>query len=87
MLVRRIATSRWNYTLFESAEGSMILKVMFSEGTYKVDVARYFVIDSLALGSFDESVLTAVAESIRTNYPDTDLPEIAGSAVTETSHG
>ncbi|BBY28665.1 hypothetical protein [Mycolicibacterium sediminis] len=71
-----MASRAWDYTLYESTDGSKILKVMFSEGPYKIDVSRYFVVDALVLGPADESALGALAELVRRDYPDTGLPEI-----------
>ena len=71
--------------LYESTDGSKILKVMFSEGPYKIDVGRYFVVDSLGLGPADESALGALAELIRRDYPGTELPEIDRCDVIGTS--
>lgn len=32
----------WDFTLYVCGNGNYIIKVIFSEGQYKVDVARFF---------------------------------------------
>lgn len=40
--LRKISANPWDYTLYESSDGSFVLKVMFSDGEYKIDIGRYF---------------------------------------------
>ena len=44
MQLRKLAMNPWDFTLYSTEDGSRIMKVMFSEGDYKVDVEHYFVV-------------------------------------------
>lgn len=50
--MKPIAETPWNFTLYRTDEGTSVIKVMFSEGVYKMDRGRYFLIDQ-ALNSAD----------------------------------
>lgn len=76
----------WDYTLYKSPDGIYVLKVMFSEGEYKIDVGRYFrltpPVKNLCDGeSMAPDMLRRLAEDIRLNYPDIIYPEVEGSAI------
>jgi hypothetical protein len=79
MIVRQIAMKSWDFTLYEAHDGSMILKVMFSEGDYKIDVGRFFIVDSLSIDRDDAESLKNLAARIRAEYPSTPLPQVAAS--------
>lgn len=67
--LKKISVNPWDFTLYQKKDGEFILKVMFSEGDYKIDVARFF------LFSFDEMVkpldvdyVKSISGNIRANY-------------------
>lgn len=74
MELRKVAMNPWDFTLYSSNDGSMVMKVMFSEGDYKIDVGRFFLIDSLTSGVDDIEQLKALAAHIRADYPDLEFP-------------
>ena len=82
MEVSRVAMNPWDFTLYESKEGSLILKVMFSEGEYKTDVGRYFVIDRSQTDSANIEALKALSAQIRADYPEVSLPQVGKSDLT-----
>jgi hypothetical protein len=79
MIVRQIVMKSWDFTLYEAHDGSLILKVMFSEGDYKIDVGRFFIVDSLSIDRDDAESLKNLAARIRAEYPSTPLPQVAAS--------
>ncbi|BBY17209.1 hypothetical protein [Mycolicibacterium litorale] len=74
MQLSKIAMSPWDFTLYATENGSRVLKVMFSDGDYKVDIGRFFLIDSLAWGADDIEQLKNLAAQIRADYPDVSFP-------------
>jgi hypothetical protein len=80
--LRRVSLNPWDFTLYSSTEGSLVLKVVFSEGVYKMDIERYFVIGSLDDDSMD--ALKLLAAKIRDDYPNTPYSEIRKADVTIT---
>lgn len=74
MKLTSIAMNPWDFTLYTSDDGSMVMKVMFSEGDYKTDVGRFFLVDALNTGADDMESLKAVAAQIRADYPSVALP-------------
>lgn len=75
------------YTLSKK-DDEFILKVMFTEGDYKVDVARFF------LFSFDEIVkpldvdyVKSISENIRANYNSFQSRELRKKNLTILSDG
>jgi hypothetical protein len=69
--------SPWEFTLYSSEDGSRVMKVMFSEGEFKVDVGRYFLISEdrdIADSSIDQ--LKVLADRIRSTYPESGYTEI-----------
>jgi hypothetical protein len=72
----------WDFTLYKSTGGDLILKVVFSEGAYKTDVGRYFEIGSTNIEPNDIEDLKSLAEDIRRSYPDVSLREVSKSDVT-----
>jgi hypothetical protein len=79
MDVRQIAMKSWDFSLYEARDGSLILKVMFSEGDYKIDVGRFFVVDSSSIDRNDAESLKNLAARIRAEYPSTFLPQVGKS--------
>lgn len=80
MELRRVSLNPWDFTLYRSTEGSFVLKVVFSEGAYKMDIERYFVIGYLDDDSMD--TLKRLAAKIRDDYPNTPYSEIRKADVT-----
>ncbi|MGD8165577.1 hypothetical protein [Pantoea sp. FN0307] len=42
--LKQIMVNSWDFTLYVCGNGDYIIKVIFSEGQYKVDVARFFLL-------------------------------------------
>ncbi len=85
MQLSKVATNPWDFTLYSADDGSYVLKVMFSEGEYKVDIGRYFVIDAapdITDDYLDE--LKALANKIRVAYPEVAYREIKKADLTVT---
>lgn len=75
--LRKVAMNPWDFTLYSAEDGSRVIKVMFSEGEYKVDVGRYFMITEdrdTADSSIDQ--LKQLADRIRNAYPESGYTEI-----------
>jgi hypothetical protein len=77
MQLTKIAMNPWDFTLYSTEDGSRIMKVMFSEGEYKVDIARFFLV-AKSQNDIDASLdeLKKLADGIRTAYPEVAYPEI-----------
>jgi hypothetical protein len=80
--VSQVATEPWDFTLYKSRDGCWVLKVVFSEGIYKIDVGRYFLLDRPQIESANTDELKRLSAQIRANYPDVSPPEIAKSDLT-----
>ena len=75
--LRKVAMNPWDFTLYSAEDGTRVMKVMFSEGEYKVDVGRYFLIAEdrdTADSSIDQ--LKLLANRIRNTYPESGYIEI-----------
>lgn len=84
--LKKISANPWDYTLYKSPDGIFVLKVMFSEGEYKIDIGRYFQLTLPDKGALDgegirAEVLRDLTEEIRSNYPNISYPEIEKSAI------
>jgi hypothetical protein len=77
--IRRIASRPWDFTLFESNDGSYILEVTFSEGEYKIDVGRFFRINHLIAMDRTPMALSDLAAQIRADYPCVPYSQIRKS--------
>jgi hypothetical protein len=80
--LRKVALNPWDFTLYRSNEGAHALRVVFSEGEYKMDVERYFVIDTPLDPSYPLGELQALSARIRAEYPDTALRQVRKSDLT-----
>jgi hypothetical protein len=72
-----IAIKPWDFAVYSAEDGSRIMKVMFSEVEYKVDIGRFFLIvkpEDEIDASLDE--LKNLADAIRATYPKVAYPEI-----------
>lgn len=76
--IRRISMEPWDYTLYEASEGFLVLKVVFSEGDYKMDVGRFFKISPEYRDSDSES-LKHLSSAIRDKFPNVDYEQIEKS--------
>lgn len=65
----------WDYTLYEATDGFLVLKVVFSEGDYKMDVGRFFKIDSGYRDS-DAEKLKSLSAAIREEFPNLKYEQI-----------
>ncbi len=69
--LKEIMVNPWDFTLYVCGNGDYIIKVIFSEGQYKVDVARFFFLKNNEVDSFiDMDEVREVSEKIRGNYSD-----------------
>ncbi|WP_066901756.1 hypothetical protein [Mycolicibacterium houstonense] len=76
MELKRIAMSPWDFTLYESNDDALVLKVMFSEGEVKSDIGRYFIVDSFDRSCRHIEELRALAARIRADYPNVPFPQV-----------
>jgi hypothetical protein len=75
VILKRIAMRPWDFTLYSADDGSFVMKVMFSEGNYKIDIGRYFLITCPGdTGPEGAELLRELAARIRSDYPDVDFP-------------
>lgn len=74
----RILNNPWDFTLYEENNGSYVIKVMFSEGEYKVDIARCFTFTHEEVNSLvDMENIKVLSENIRKNYASYKAQEIS----------
>lgn len=81
--LRKVAMNPYDFTLYSAGDGSRVMKVMFSEGEYKVDIGRYFLItedEDTTDSSIDR--LKLLADTIRNTYPDSGFTEITKGDIT-----
>ncbi|QKJ85720.1 hypothetical protein PMPD1_0748 [Paramixta manurensis] len=78
MKLKKIIVNPWGFTLYKRDDNSYILKVMFSEGDYKVDVARYFIIKADEIGHTEDlDNVKKLSERIRNDYESNKDREIS----------
>ena len=66
MSKNNIAMNPWDFTLYECDDTSYVMKVMFSEGDYKVDVERFFIVTPyIDIRSIDIEMLKDLSKKIR----------------------
>ncbi|SEL30731.1 hypothetical protein SAMN04487787_10927 [Kosakonia sacchari] len=78
--INRISFNPWDYTLYQIIDGGFVLKVIFSEGVYKVDIERYFLFaaDEI-IKPLDTEYMKVLLESIRCDYARFQSQEITKS--------
>jgi hypothetical protein len=83
MQLKKMTMNPWDFTLYSADDGSRVIKIIFSEGDYKIDVERYFVI-AKSHNEIGESLdeLKLLANNIRAAYPEVPYPEIKKSDLT-----
>ena len=78
MGTKKISMNPWDFTLFESDNVGYVMKIIFSEGDYKVDVERFVIVGSLVSGKENDiEFLKSVAKQIRDNYSSYTSKEIS----------
>ena len=82
MKIRRIDGNPWDFSVYQSQDGSYVLKVLFTEGPYKMDIERYFLVGSLDGQEMTGDSLKATAALIRERYPEGEYPEIQNADLT-----
>jgi hypothetical protein len=83
MQLRKVAMNPWDFTLYSTEDGSHVLKVIFSEGEYKMDIGRYFLIDVAPdIADTDLDTLKLLANEIRNAYPEVRYREIKKADLT-----
>ncbi|WP_367395423.1 hypothetical protein [Pantoea sp. Ep11b] len=56
----------WNFILYRVDDESYLMKVMFSEGDYKVDVERFFIVTPyINFRSIDIEILKNLSKKIK----------------------
>lgn len=66
MSKNKIAMNPWDFTLYKCDDSSYVMKVMFSEGDYKVDVERFFIVTPYVdIRSIDIEMLKDLSKKIR----------------------
>ena len=78
----KVAMNPWDFTLYRSGDGAHVLKLVFSEGEYKMDVERYFLLDDPVDPGYPLEELKALAARIRTDFPHTVLRQLSKSDLT-----
>ena len=74
----KLAMKPWDFTLYRCDNDTHVLKVIFSEGDYKVDVERFFIVTDALLNAEDlVSSCERLSENIRMSYEDHDNSEIS----------
>lgn len=64
-----VAVNSWDFTLYKCDDLYYVMKVIFSEGDFKVDVERYFIVTefiSFNAGNIEE--LKHLSSKIREGY-------------------
>ncbi|MBK5016475.1 hypothetical protein [Pantoea sp. S62] len=66
MAEKELIKKIWDFTLYECNDSSYVMKVMFSEGDYKVDVERFFIVTPyIDIRSIDIEMLKDLSKKIR----------------------
>lgn len=60
----------WDFTLYETGDGAAVVKVIFVEGAYKIEIDRFLLIGPAHSVSRTVDSVKALADDIRQNYPD-----------------
>ncbi|WBF47080.1 hypothetical protein [Serratia rubidaea] len=67
----------WDFTVYLTETGEYIIKVMFSEGDYKVDIERYYNLTTeIGLSEQNKRIFNELSEDIRKNpsiYKDKEI--------------
>jgi hypothetical protein len=67
MYLTQIAMNPWDFTLYAAEDGSRVMKVMFCEGDYRVDISRFFLLAKSHV-EIDDSI-GGLKEGISGQYP------------------
>jgi len=74
----KLAMKSWDFTLYRCENDTHVLKVIFSEGDYKVDVERFFIVTDSQLNAEDlMSTCERLSANIRMSYEDHVNSEIS----------
>lgn len=66
MTRKELLKNPWNFILYRVDDESYLMKVMFSEGDYKVDVERFFIVTPyIDIRSIDIEMLKDLSKKIR----------------------
>ena len=69
--INTVLINPWDFTLYKCGNGDYIIKVIFSEGSYKVDVARFFHFYNNEISCTEEiNKIKSISEKIRSHYND-----------------
>ncbi|MBS1205390.1 MAG: hypothetical protein H6R25_2289 [Proteobacteria bacterium] len=82
--INRISFNPWYYTLYQIIDGGFVLKMIFSEGVYKVDIERYFLFAADEIvRPLDAEYMKVLLESIRCDYARFQSQEITKESVSD----
>ncbi|WP_426505235.1 hypothetical protein [Serratia proteamaculans] len=77
MNLEMVDSSPWDFTLYKSETGEYIIKIIFSEGVYKIDVARYYhLTNEIDLLNINHTTLTELSKKIRNSPSNYEQKEI-----------
>ncbi|MGX9252804.1 hypothetical protein [Pantoea ananatis] len=69
MSTLKVAMNPWDFTLYKCDDSVYIMKVIFSEGDYKIDVERFFILTDYVSGiECNTQELIKISQKIRDNY-------------------
>ncbi|EXU77418.1 hypothetical protein [Erwinia mallotivora] len=81
-MLKKVLVSPWDFTLYLTNNNKYLIKIMFVEGDYKVDVARYFYLkDDEVFAINDEREMKEITKKIRNSYPENIERELSQSEV------
>ena len=74
----KILMNPWDFTVYKTRNNDYVLKIMFSEGEYKIDIARFFYFRRDEIKSPEDfDSLSKLSETIRIEYSKFAKKEIS----------
>lgn len=77
MCFKMLHSQPWDFTVYLTESGEYIIKVMFSEGDYKVDIGRYYALTTdINSSKTNECIFNRLSQAIRKNpsfYKDKEI--------------
>ncbi|WP_146108527.1 hypothetical protein [Mixta gaviniae] len=66
-----VLSNPWDFTLYKCGNDDYVMKVVFSEGPYKVDITKFFYFYNNEISCTEEiNKIKALSAKIRSNYDD-----------------
>lgn len=64
-----VAVNSWDFTLYKCDDLYYVMKVIFSEGDFKVDIERYFIVtEFISVNATNVEELKHLSSKIRESY-------------------